>query len=185
MKHGVQIIECIDKDDPGSEGRFLKHMFDLMRIDSTYTHVNSVDTFLKTIKNSKYDYIHITCHGLVSKDEKFKGWWTPNGVVTISNITKNIEKIAATAIISTACNSGEGEFGTRIVAKLGCKFYIAPQKGPYFHNSALFAHIFYHKLFYTKTKGDVLRALKAYDSGFKNPHKFTIQHLKDKQLKID
>lgn len=51
---GVGIIECLDKDDPGSEGRCLEHVFNLMEIDSAYSHVDSIDELLRSIAESEF-----------------------------------------------------------------------------------------------------------------------------------
>lgn len=73
MQRGVKIIECLDKDDPGSEGRCLKHIFNLMEIKSSYSHVGSIDELLHAIAESKYQYIHISAHGDIGAGNKFKG----------------------------------------------------------------------------------------------------------------
>ena len=40
-RNGVLILECLDKSDPGSEGRFLSHMFDLMEVQHQYVEVRT------------------------------------------------------------------------------------------------------------------------------------------------
>ena len=75
MQRGVEIIECLDKDDPGSEGRCLKHIFNLMEIKSNYSHVDvgSIEDLLCAIAKSKFQYIHISAHGPTSTEDRFRG----------------------------------------------------------------------------------------------------------------
>ncbi|WP_186187844.1 hypothetical protein [Burkholderia gladioli] len=173
MKHGVKIIECLDESDPGSEGRFLKHSFNLMQIESLYRHVNSIDGLLSEIAKSTFKYIHISAHGEVADEEdRFRGWWTPNGTGTKAKVAGLVGNVKATAIISTACKSGTKGFGRYVVDELGCQFFIAPAGSPLFYNASLFSHLFYHKLF--KTKRGVVSAFNSYAENYKNPHRFRI-----------
>ena len=172
MQYGVEIIECLDNEDPGSEGRCLKHIFNLLEIESKYSHVVSIDELLQAIAESKYQYIHISAHGTINDQNKFKGWWTPKGIGTKANVEQINGKVKATAIVSTACKSGSESFGRYVVDVLGCKYFIGPTGKPKFYNASLFAHIFYHKLF--RTKGSVSVAFKSYDKNYKNPHGFKL-----------
>lgn len=166
---GVLILECIDHSDPGSEGRFLSHMFNLMKVKSQYVEVRTRKQLLSLIGCSPYNYIHITTHGVVS--EKFVGWWTPDSEVDKANLRSLEGKLTGKTIVSTACGSGDKAFCKYIVHKLGCKFFLAPKGKPKFHNSIMFAHIFYHKLFVLKQS--VNKSYEAYDKNYKNPHCFT------------
>lgn len=172
MKHGVKIIECLDADDPGSEGHCLKHIFNLMEIDSSYSHVDSIDGLLSAITKSKFQYIHISTHGVIGDTDRFKGWWTPNGIGKPEKVRKLSGKLEEKTIISTACKSGVTGFGRFVVEQLGCQHYIGPTKSPNFYNASFFSHIFYHKLF--MTKGSVRSAFKSYEKQYRNPHGFTL-----------
>lgn len=173
MKRGVKIIECLDEDDPGSEGRFLKHALDLMRIKSSYCHVDSIHDLLNEILKSEFEYIHISAHGeLGDEKEHFNGWWTPNGTATKSKLNRLTGKVRAIAIISTACRSGTKKFGRHVVDTLGCNYFIGPTGSPKFYNASLFSHLFYHKLF--KTKRSVIGAFNSYEKNYRNPHRFRI-----------
>lgn len=172
---GVGIIECLDKDDPGSEGRCLEHVFNLMEIDSAYSHVDSIDDLLRSIAESEFQYVHISAHGATGgKQDRFKGWWTPKGIGTKAKVAQLIGNVKATAIISTACKSGTQGFGRYIVNELGCQYFIGPTGSPKFYNASLFAHIFYHKLF--RSKGGVPSAFRSYENIniSNNPHHFTL-----------
>lgn len=172
-RRGVEIIECLDSDDPGSEGRCLKHIFNLMEIDSEYSSVNSIHGLLRGIEGSEFQYIHISAHGAIGGDQdRFKGWWTPRGIGTKTKVAPLIGNVGATAIISTACKSGTGGFGRYVVDKLGSQYYIGPTGSPRFYNASLFAHIFYHKLFFTKKS--IRGAFKSYAENYKNPHNFKL-----------
>ncbi|MDD5461662.1 MAG: hypothetical protein PHG00_08530 [Methylococcales bacterium] len=172
MLRGVEIIECLDQDDPGSEGRCLKHILNLMEIKSNYSHVSSIDTLLHTITASRFQYIHISTHGITSIEDQFKGWWTPKGIGTRAKVAQINGEVNATAIVSTACKSGSKSFGRYLVDDLGCKYFIGPTGFPKFYNVSLFVHIFYHKLF--MTKGRVPNAFKSYNEIYKNPHGFKL-----------
>ncbi|MBL5862161.1 hypothetical protein JBO49_16270 [Serratia fonticola] len=172
MENGVQIIECLDDDDPGSEGKCLWHILKLMKIEVKYLHVESINELLEAIISSKYKYIHISAHGCISKEKKFKGWWTKNGIGSKRKVAKYRGRVTAIAIISTACKSGTESFGNYVVNELGAQYFIGPTGSPKFYNASLFAHIFYHKLF--KTKHGVRKAFNSYKKIYKNPHNFSL-----------
>lgn len=182
-KRGVLIIECTDRSDPGSEGRFLSHMFDLMNVQSQYVEVRTPDQLIALMECSPYKYIHITTHGCVSTStDKFLGWWTPDGDVNRFNLGCLEEKMFKTIIISTACRSADKKFGRYVVDRLGCSYYIAPKQSPKFHNSIMFSHIFYHKHFILEQ--NTQSSYEAYDKNYKNPHKFSIYVRKRSNKKI-
>ncbi len=175
VKTGVLILECRDKNDPGSEGSCLKRVFDLMGVKSDYVRIRTIDDLLKAIEKSRYKYIHISTHGLIRESSKdFIGWWTPEGVGEKQNISQLRNKVRCKAIISTACKSGINSFGKYVVDVLGSKYFVGPSGQPQFHNAIFFSHIFYHKLFFTKTKGHVSQAFRSYERFYKNPHKFRL-----------
>lgn len=173
MDRGALIIECIDKSDPGSEGRFLSHMFDIMDVPSQYVEVRTPDQFIGLMACAPYEFIHITTHGCVSSpSEKFLGWWTPKGKVNEKNLGPLKGKLDGTVIVSTACKSAADAFGRYVVDTLGARYYIGPTMSPRFHNAILFAHIFYHKLFILGHSPR--KSYEAYDDNYKNPHAFEI-----------
>jgi hypothetical protein len=173
MKPGVQIIECLDSDDPGSEGRGLKHLFDLMEIESKYSSVNSIDQLLDAIAGANFKFAHISTHGFTDeRGERFKGWWTPSGIGGKGEVSKFKGRFKQTAIISTACKSGVSSFGRYVVDELGSSYFVGPKGRPNFYNSFLFAHIFYHKLFITKR--GVSKAFDSYAKNYRNPHQFRL-----------
>jgi hypothetical protein len=172
--NGVLILECLDKRDPGSEGLFLSHMFDLMKVANQYMEVRTKQQFLNLLLSSPYKFIHITTHGSVidgKKGERFCGFNFPDGEVTSNDLFFLKGKLKGNIIVSTACLSGDKKFSRQFIAITGCKYYIAPSGGPLYHNSIFFAHIFYHKHFILKK--DVAEILHQYDKRFKNPHEFT------------
>jgi hypothetical protein len=174
VKRGVCIIECIDSEDPGSEGRVLKEIFNLMQVDSVLVPVTSIKELFSELRAAEFRNVHISTHGAVSDDEKerFRGWWTPNGTGSKKKIAKSNLEVACTTIVSTACKSGEAGFAKLVTNDWGSKYYIAPTGCPTFYNAALFSHVYYHKLF--KIKRNVIDAFESYDNGFKNPHGFTL-----------
>lgn len=178
-KCGVLILECTDHSDPGSEGRFLSHMFDLMDVASQYVEIRTPNQLIALMESSPYKYIHITTHGRISNvTDKFLGWCTPDGDVNRTNLGCLEKKMIKTIIVSTACKSADKKFGRYVVDRLGCSYYIAPKKSPKFHNSIMFSHLFYHKHFILKQ--NTKKSFEAYDNSYKNPHNFTI-YIKNKR----
>lgn len=183
MKKGVLILECLDQSDPGSEGKFLSHMFDLMGVDNQYVEIRTRAQFISMIKSCPYKVIHITTHGEVEKissnRERFKGWWTQDGPISKTIIDDNLENsLTGKIIVSTACLSGYTKYANYLIEKTGCKYYIAPEGSPSFHNSIFFAHIFYHKYFILNNK--LNNIFERYDSRYKNPHEFSYFQAKNR-----
>lgn len=178
--NGVLILECLDKRDPGSEGLFLSHMFDLMKVENQYVDVRTKEQFLNLLTSSPYKFIHITTHGSVingKKGERFCGLWFLDGDVKRNDLTFLEGKLRGNIIVSTACLSGGKNFSREFLKVTGCKYYIAPSGEPSFHNSIFFSHIFYHKHFILKRK--VADILVQYDKRFKNPHEFAAVSFED------
>lgn len=172
MKNGVCIVECIEKDDPGSEGRFLLEALRLMDVEVKLIRVKEIDALFDAISATDMDFVHVATHGKLTQTEKFLGWWTDQGVGS-KQILGNLNPTAkCKAIVSTACKSGSSGFADYVLNRMGVPYYIAPTGCPTWHNAALFTHIYYHKLF--QTKGTIEKAFKSYSTAYKNPHKFQI-----------
>lgn len=171
MKAGVRIIECMDGDDPGSEGRLLHEVFKLMGVSSELVQAGSIKELIALVRESKYKYVHISTHGVV-EENAFKGWWSSDGIGKKKAFASSKNAFNSKCLISTACMSGSEGFGKHVVGFLGAKYYIAPKGSPYWHNAALFSHIFYFKLF--RTKGAVRKAFNSYAQSYKNPHEFKL-----------
>lgn len=179
MKPSVLIIECRDKvEDPGSEGRFIKHMLDLMGVTNDLQPARSKARFLELLSSSTTDMevVHIATHGRIKdtrkgKPDKFMGFWTPDEEdVTVEEIAAAGIDLSGKIVISTACLSGQRGPREAFKSATGCKHYIAPIRGPDFYNAALMCHIFYHKRFVLNRS--VKRAFSEYRDRYKNPHKF-------------
>jgi hypothetical protein len=166
---GILILECIDKNDPGSEGRFLSHMFSLMDVPSQYIEIRTKRQFVAMIEASPFNIVHITTHGYVTP--KFDGFWTPaEEKLWIEDFSK--DSLKGKTVVSTACRSGARKFARKFRKRVSAKYYIAPEGKPKFHNSIYFAHWFYHNVIVLKLSPTV--AMKKYDEGYKNPHDFTL-----------
>ena len=179
MKTSVLIIECRDKaEDPGSEGWFIKHMLDLMDVANEIQPARSKARFLELLSSPAADseVVHIATHGRIKvtpkgKPDKFMGFWTPDEQnVTVEEIAAAGIDLSGKVVISTACLSGQRGARAAFKSATGCKHYIAPIRGPDFHNAALMCHIFYHKRFVLKRS--VKRAFSEYRDRYRNPHKF-------------
>ncbi|AZC33213.1 MULTISPECIES: hypothetical protein [Pseudomonas] len=172
MTKGVCIIECVCEDDPGSEGKVLKEIFNLMQVKSKLIRVKSIKQLLKALTQTEMTHVHIATHGAVTKKKRFAGWWTHDGEGSHAKLRESSISLKGTTIVSTACQSGSQPFARLLTKELGCKNYIAPTGSPSFYNAALFAHIYYHKLF--KTKKSVQKAFDSYAGRYRNPHGFTL-----------
>jgi hypothetical protein len=173
----VRIIECRDKEDPGSEGRFVKHMLDLMGITNDYRTARNKAEFIDLLSSIpvKTDVIHVATHGRSRKTrdgkDKFTGFWTPDEEhVTIKDIKAADIDLSGKTVLSTACFSGQKAPGEAFKEATDCKHYIAPIRDPKFYNAALMCHIFYHKHL-TLTRS-VKKAFSEYEGRYYNPHKF-------------
>lgn len=172
MKRGVYIVECLDEDDPGSEGRVLREVFNLMEVESKLIRVASIDRLFSALSDNEFQHVHISTHGAVTDDNKFKGWWTPNGLGSKRMVNKHRVVLSCKSLVSTACLSGSKGFAKYVTDVWGSKYYIAPTGSPRFHNAALFSHIYYHQLF--RSRGTVSKAFSSYLETYKNPHNFTL-----------
>jgi hypothetical protein len=174
----VMIIECMEADDPGSEGRFVKHMLDLMRIPNRYRKAKDQAEFIEVLStfSSEADVVHITTHGeyeeTKSKRDRFTGFATPRRAVTIDAIKAAGIDLAGKTVLSTACFSGQKAAREAFKKATGCQHYIAPIRDPHFHNAALMCHIFYHK--HLILKRSVKKAFREYEGRYKNPHVFCL-----------
>jgi len=170
---GVLILECQDKGDPGSEGRFLAHMFDLMEIPNQYIEVRTKEQFLGLLESAPYEFVRITTHGTVhGTEEEFEGFWTPSGTVRVEDLESLKGCLTGRHIISTACCSGSLPFSRSLLKHSKCRCYIAPEGSPKFHNAILFSHVFYHKYYVLKRPYKV--AFQEYSKRYKNPHDFRL-----------
>jgi hypothetical protein len=176
-KQNVLIIEAEDKEnDPGSEGRFVKHMLDLMDIKNVLVPARTKVSFLDVLSSveAKYKIVHIAAHGTTRtrmERKKFIGFWTPDGkTTTVEEIAARNIDLSGKSVISTACHSGQKEIRKAFKDAVGCKHYIALIGGPCFYNASLMSHIFYHKsLVLRKSVED---SFLEYSERYKNPHKF-------------
>jgi hypothetical protein len=177
-KPSVFIIECMEDDDPGSEGRFVKHMLDLMCIPNRYRKAKDQAEFIEALStfSPEADVVHITTHGEYektrSKRDRFTGFATPRKAVTIDAIEASGISLAGKTVLSTACFSGQKAAREAFKKATGCKHYIAPIKDPRFHNAALMCHIFYHK--HLILKRSVKTAFREYEERYRNPHVFCL-----------
>lgn len=172
MKIGVHIVECVDREDPGSEGRFLREALRLMHVEVELVRVNEIESLFEAISKSEMKFVHVATHGQLTSTNKFRGWWTDQGVGTKRTVRKLDPRAKCKAIVSTACKSGNSGFADYVVNAMGVPYYIAPAGSPRWHNAALFTHIYYHKLFHSK--GSVEEAFGSYSAGYKNPHRFKL-----------
>lgn len=174
---GVLILECLGSSDPGSEGRFLSHMLNIMEVENQYVNVRTKNQMIALLKLSPYKYIHITTHGVVSEMEKFLGFWTNEGIISEKLLDKFNHELDGCTIISTACLSANPEYRDMFIASTLCDYYIAPVGKPSYPDSIFFSHVFYHKLFIIRKKVEDI--LSSYNKHYKNPHKFCLFSFSD------
>jgi len=169
-KEGVLILECLKESDPGSEGKFLAHMFNIMDVKHQYIEVENSYQFLVLLRKSPYKIIHIATHGSLSKENKFIGLWMKQSIVDVKKINILKNSLKDCTIVITACKSGDLRFLNQFIEITSCEFLIAPIGSPTFYNSIFFCHVFYHKLFILKK--EIKKILFEYDKRYKNPHGF-------------
>jgi hypothetical protein len=167
VPNGVLILECLDtkKGDPGSEGRFLVHMLNLMEVQNQYVEIRTKQQFSAMLGVNPFDVVHITTHGAL-KDQQFRGFWTPKGTVRLDDFDDGA--LDAKVVVATACGAGQLDFKNEFIKKVSCKYYIAPDGTPIFHNAIFFAHWFYHNLFVLKRSPPEI--VTRYNDNYKNPH---------------
>ncbi len=177
---GVLILECLDESDPGSEGMFLSHMFNLMEVSHQYVEVRTKYQLLSLLMKPPYTMVHITTHGSVrghGRKENFRGLWAKDGNIRKTDLAKLERKLDGFTVVSTACLSGDQSFAEDFVQVTDCDHYIAPLGSPTFKDAIFFAHIFYHKCFVLGRP--VAKIMREYDSRYKNPHNFHVVSFED------
>jgi hypothetical protein len=170
---GVLVLEGIDKDDPGSEGRFLVHMLNLMRVKNQYVEVRTREQLIAMVRTTSLRVIHFSTHGQVSDDEEdFRGLWTPMNILGMNHLHALGLSLKDKLVVSTACRSGMPDFASAFVRQTKCSHYLAPRGKPKWHNAIFFAHLFYHMYFVLKR--DPVSAFADYKHRYKNPHGFNL-----------
>lgn len=179
-KEGILILECQEHSDPGSEGQFLLHMFNLMEIDSQYIEVRTKRQLLALLDKPPFRFVHITTHGSVSSPKtrkpKFAGLWAGDEDITKDDLETIRRKLTNRTVVTTACMSGAKDFAYDFADATNCKHYIAPKKSPTFSTAIFFSHLLYHKYFrlsstYKKKMGKIV---KSYKDKYKNVAQFEI-----------
>jgi hypothetical protein len=143
-----------------------------MEVSVELVRAESIEQLISSVAESRYKHVHVSTHGVVRKSDSFSGWWSANGIGRREAFSDHENAFVGKSLVSTACNSGAKAFGEHVVGFLGAKHYIGPEKSPYWHNAALFSHIYYYKLF--GAKRTVARAFESYAESYKNPHKFRL-----------
>ena len=172
----VLLVECLDKTDPGSEGQFLKHMLDIMKVASQYVQLQTKQQVLALLgvipKSVKI--IHFTTHGSVDEDtDKIVGFWTPKGTIAIADIKKANFDLSGKTLIASACQAGETKFAKSVAETTCCDYYISPLKGANFAGAIFFSHIFYHHHFILKR--DIEESFERYEEFYKNPFQWRLR----------
>ena len=169
----VLIVECVGKNDPGSEGNFLLHMFNILQVKAQYLQLETKEQMLaimNCIPNS-VEYIHFTTHGLIG--DGCEGLWTPLGSVELEDLEIIRPDFSGKCVLTSACEAGGSSFRKRFRVATGCNYYIAPAESVSFKNAMFFSHLFYYNCFVLKK--DVKRSFDAYTSRYKNMYKWTLQ----------
>jgi len=179
MKNGVLILECLDETDPGSEGQFLLHMFNLMKVDAQYVEVRTKRQLLSLLDRPPFRMVHITTHGRLDGPHmkpRFCGLWSPTEDISIADLRILKGKLANRSVVSTACMSGARDFARRFISETGCKCYVAPRKSPGYATAIYFSHLFYHKYYRLSGKygHDIDKIVADYTDRHRNVAEFTV-----------
>jgi hypothetical protein len=171
----VLIIECSHENDPGSEGHFLEHMFNIMQVKSKYVQANSHSEILNALGESKEDIIHISTHGSVKKtgngEKIFKGLWTPTGQLKTNHLALIQGKLKGKDLVVTACNAFDASFAESFIYITLCENFVAPKRAVSFTGSIFFSHIIYQKLLVQKA-ASLAEVVKQYDERYRNQYEF-------------
>ena len=173
----VLIIECLDRTDPGSEGQFLTHMLNIMKVSSQYVQLQTKQQVLALLSAvpKSVEIIHFTTHGSIDKNtDKIFGFWTPKGTITKSDIQKAEFDFSGITFIASACQAGQGVFAKTVMEYTDCDYYISPMKSPTFAGAIYFSHIFYHHHFVFGK--NVYESFERYENFYKNPFKWHLRH---------
>ena len=182
MKNGVLILECLAEADPGSEGQFLLHMFNLMNVDAQYIEVRTKRQLVALLDRPPFRMVHITTHGRVDdsrpgRKPRFRGLWSsPTEDLTAADLGGLKGKLRKRSVITTACMSAAKKFATRFVTGTGCDYYVAPKESLNYATAIYFSHVFYHKYFRLSKKHahDIPKIVKEYNDRYKNVAGFDV-----------
>lgn len=173
----VLIIECLDRNDPGSEGQFLTHMLNIMDVPSQYVQLQTKQQVLALLSAvpKSVEIIHFTTHGSIDRGtDKIVGFWTPKGTITKSDIKKAEFDFSDITLIASACQAGQGAFATTVMEHTYCDYYISPVKSPSFTGAIYFSHIFYHQHFVLEKS--IQESFEQYEDFYKNPYKWRLRY---------
>lgn len=180
MKSGVLVLECLDEADPGSEGQFLLHMFNLMKKSAQYVEVRTKRQLLCLLDKPPFRLVHITTHGSFDEDSgrkpTFRGLWSPTDDLTLADLSKLKGALSGRAVITTACMSGSRTFARQFVALTGCLHFVAPKKSPSYATAIYFAHLLYHKYFMLadRYRHDIPKIVNDFIDRYKNVAQFGV-----------
>jgi hypothetical protein len=145
---GVLILECLQRTDPGSEGRFLSHMFNLMEVPNQYVEIRTKRQFIAMLGANEFDVVHMTTHGSLGTEDEFVGFGTPEGTVRLKEFPADV--LNGKTVVSKACRSGALQFRRQFIKRVAAKYYIAPKEKRYLSDTIFFSHVFYRNLFVHK-----------------------------------
>lgn len=165
-KPSIFIIESLtfeDEENERYEGKFLSHILSLGGIETLYYYIRTKKEFkevLKKFHDSKFRYLHITCHG----DKKSLSF-TLDDILheEFGRLTKVI--LNKKRLFLSACSATNRHLAENIILYSGCYSVIGPSNDIYFDDAAITWAAFYHLIFKANNKGmkriNILPTLKT------------------------
>ncbi len=147
----VLYLECIPKKYERNEGTIIHEFVNLMFKNKVYLNrVRSKIDLFKKLKDNRYKYIHISCHGEFDENDDYymempKGKIYPDEFDNKSGIKNRICFISA-------CSLGKKSFVQTLYEEASPHILIAPQRDIFFVDSAVFWIILYYNHFYLGKK---------------------------------
>jgi len=150
----VFIIESLSFKDEKLErfeGHFLSHILKQGGIDTEYFYIRTKKEFFEVLRifnESKYRYLHISCHG--NED----GLSTTLDYIThleFSKITKG--HLENRRLFLSACSATNRQFAVSVIPSAKCLSVIGPATDIKFNDSAIVWASFYHLIFKENLKG--------------------------------
>ena len=161
-KSDVFIIESLSFDDENEklhEGEILSNILKLNGKEPIYYYIrtaNEFDHILDIFENSKYRYLHLSCHGSENSMQ-----------TTLDSIGfDELEAMLAPCLdyrrlFLSACSMVNESLATKLMANTKCHSVIGPGDKVAFTDSAIFWASFYHLMFVENFESMVMKDIQS------------------------
>ena len=155
-KPTVCIVESLGflEEQTHREGEIVSRTLKLSRKQSAYAYVRSkleLEAAVKEFGESKHRYLHLSCHGVVSRKKKHAGFHLTTEQIAIDDLVRILAPhLKGRRVFLSSCRAGSGNFAETLLLKSKCLSVLAPTSDIDFDDAAVFWTAFYHLMF----KGD-------------------------------